>query len=485
MSYNPQINFRLRDDEVVIGNLIVGKEIVPDIETLLISIRNGVPVNTSAYQQLFSNYIFSDEEFTAIKEEYEQIKIDYKFFSSVMYSKLKVTSAAKNTGAKFGATLEYVVGSATWIETYIKIKNLAGEMFRTLQQMAYDFEGKEPEYEQRYHEITVEDTNNGVLVEQYVDMYKQGVMDGDDSVKATVLGLMNGLPDITKARIEGQIKLWEVSAGVSTKQVVRKAGTDALIDVNEKEEPEEVLIPITANMLVNRARMICDLKSYEHIYMGLKELNAYAAQMCAECDIVFPEQQQKDIESSKLDLGQIVQTEKVIINTLDYSANAVLLDALGWSMTKDRWDTFCLPQGVKASSGIAVYIENVLPEEAKEATESKSEVEETKEPEKPFAEAVKETVNKLNNIRDINAKTEKFDELANHIIKKQQKCGAMRASANDEYTNKRAELKNSGDYNAICENHKKFIIDTINSGICNNMVADEGDIKLLNQIVFV
>lgn len=177
MSWNPSINFKLRDDQVAFGDLVVDKNGVPAICEALKSIREGKPIDTMAFSEVLKNWCYKDEEFEHLKEEFEQIKIDIVEFKNITSSFGARWTASLQS---MGAAVDYIAGSSTWIEKYKENKSIAAGLYRIIKDSGYKFgPEKEREYDIRYHEVISATTKTECVEEYLKKQYRENLASGD------------------------------------------------------------------------------------------------------------------------------------------------------------------------------------------------------------------------------------------------------------------------------------------------------------------
>mgnify|MGYP006989005497 CR=1 FL=1 len=175
MSWNPSINFKLRDDQVAFGDLVVDKNGVPAICEFLKSVREGKPVDTMAFSEVLKNWCYKDTEFETLKEEFEQIKLDIAEFKSITSSfGAKWTASIQSVGI----AMDYIAGSSTWIEKYKENKSIAAGLYRMIKDSGYKFgPEKEREYDVRYHEVMVATTKTECVEDYLKKQYQKDLAD--------------------------------------------------------------------------------------------------------------------------------------------------------------------------------------------------------------------------------------------------------------------------------------------------------------------
>lgn len=351
MGWAPNISFKLRDDEFTLGKLIIGKEIIQDVEKLIIALRNGVQIDSSFYQQLFNGFVFIDEEFEQVKEDFEQVKIDYAYFRDVLKSKMRFDFAGMLAHAETIAN--YAIGSATWLERYGEMKQQAGEMYRRLKVLGVDFGDRAAEYEKRYAHVKESNPSNGAIVSALQDQYKMDVLNGVPDAAERYLNAAKALGPVEAARAEANIRFGNASAIAGKGEVVSKAGTGVIIDGTDVE-PEETPAPvqnkvvsIDTDMMIQKINDIYGTGDMVAVLAGLGQVNQLIESWCKDVGIQFPFKYAANIKECgpNTTLGEIKQNEKYIIDMLTFSANKSLFDTDPREMLDVEWKLFALPKG--------------------------------------------------------------------------------------------------------------------------------------------
>ena len=477
MGYKPQFNFKLRDDEIIFGNLIIGKEIIPDIEKLLLAIRQGVQLNTSAYSTLFNSYIFTDSEFQSVKEDYEQVKIDYDFFKDTLRNMLRFdfSSSLRHTTIM----TNYIVGSSTWLEKYIEMKNIAGEMFRKLKSLGYDFEGREFEYETRYKDIKEEEVSNGAITDTLTEQYKEDILNHVPDANDRYLKAMSSLGPIEQAKAENIIKLQNVaimagSGALATTVPVGQADSNIIITAETKQEQvqEDVLIHITVDELKNKLNTISMQKDIVKVVTGFCILNAYIELLCRDAHVAFPKTFSDYVKKAydlNLTLDKVREYESYIINTISYSSNAGLLNAEGYMMKKSEWEIYGF-----ASGSIGELTSNVKP------LEDSSNITIPNITNVNVADKISQVCESLSRLQP-EIRLKKYIELADWVI------GKIRHIPDSELVIK--PYLNSLNRETIdiskYLSSQSFIVEVLEKDYLSRVGLTKEDLKYLNDIVFI
>lgn len=177
MSWSPQINFRLRDDQVSLGNLILDKNGAEQVAKMLMDIKNGNVPDLGLLKETLEMYCYTDEEFIKIKDEMDAIKQDIKDFKAIGSNALQrwnISAQMVNVNAG------YLIGSETWIEKYLEIKQIAADMYDKIVACGYEFDSvKKKVYEERYRDILGHTTSMDRVGSVFERQYKEAVLNDD------------------------------------------------------------------------------------------------------------------------------------------------------------------------------------------------------------------------------------------------------------------------------------------------------------------
>lgn len=214
MGWNPQINFKLRDDEITFGDLIFDKGSADLLCKALTSIKNGQSVGNDVIKSIIENGCYTDKELGALRQEFEEIKNDIAYFKKLRVSGF--TSGISNWAKRVDANINYVTGSNTWIEKYKELKLCACEMYESLLGKNYAFTPQEKvTFDKRYNDVlkgtTSKERLDGILRKQYYEDLGAGVPNAADIyIQAQV---DNGI--ITEQQAEGKRRLFGAASKAS------------------------------------------------------------------------------------------------------------------------------------------------------------------------------------------------------------------------------------------------------------------------------
>lgn len=151
MSWSPQINFRLRDDQMTFGDLIIDKNGAQILANMLVSIKRGEVPDIGSMKDILDQYAFTDQEFEKIKTDMDEIKKDIEEFKKIGSNGLQKWNVFMQT-VQINAS--YIVGSDTWIERYKELKMIGANLYDQIVRCGYKFDAeKEKVYQERYGEV--------------------------------------------------------------------------------------------------------------------------------------------------------------------------------------------------------------------------------------------------------------------------------------------------------------------------------------------
>lgn len=188
MSWNPQINFKLRDDQVAFGDMIIDKNGAQYLSDMLIKIKNGETPDIGLMKDVLDQYCFTNEEFVNLKNEMSEIQNDINEFKRIGSNSLQKWGVFLQT---ISVHTSYIVGSDTWIERYKELKMIAANLYEQIIRYGYNFPSeKKAEYDKRYSEI-LGCTTGMERVSDYLErQYREGVLRGDPNALNTFLDSM-------------------------------------------------------------------------------------------------------------------------------------------------------------------------------------------------------------------------------------------------------------------------------------------------------
>lgn len=242
MGWNPQINFKLRDDEITFGDLIFDKGSAELLCKALTAIKSGQSVGNDVIKSIIENGCYTDKELETLRKEFEEIKNDISYFKKLRASGF--TSGISNWAKRVDANINYVTGSNTWIEKYKELKLCACEMYESLLGKNYEFTSQErATFDKRYNDVlkgtTSKERLDGILRKQYYEDLGAGVPNAADIyIQAQV---DNGI--ITEQQAEGKRKLF----GAASKAGVPNGIENNPDSINADEKEVGVHVEDTAD----------------------------------------------------------------------------------------------------------------------------------------------------------------------------------------------------------------------------------------------
>ena len=265
MAWNPSFNFKLRDDEVVFGNLIFEKNTAQVVCVALAKIRDGYVVNNTILMDALKAGCHTNEELDKLHEDFEEVKKDITYFKSVL--KGSFIKKAVNMLARVNATSSYITGSISWLQKYKELKECACELYMELKAEQYQFTQEELSiFEKRYSDVascsTSQERRKNIVDTMMADSIANGEIEFGSNemymqrVQAEVAcGLIT--EEQAKAKIESNQKLFAAIGKLtdfdSTGATSTTADTGNPVDDTNSIHPEPVkdieLIVITSDML--------------------------------------------------------------------------------------------------------------------------------------------------------------------------------------------------------------------------------------------
>lgn len=159
MAWTFKPNFTIRDDQTTFGNLIMDSSVVPIIENLIIDVLSET-CNVTKYADQLEDKVFTNQSYSKVKEEYELIKQDIHEFSNILgHGKIFRRAEIAMNG------LSYAVGSKSWIQSYIDIKNEAAMAYKLILEKKGYYNipaNKEAEWNRRYGEVAETQTRQEI-----------------------------------------------------------------------------------------------------------------------------------------------------------------------------------------------------------------------------------------------------------------------------------------------------------------------------------
>lgn len=334
MGWNPNINFQLRDDQVTFGDLIIDKNGIPAICDALKAIKAGRPLDTTYLTEIVQAWCFENDEFNKLKEEFEQIKIDIVEFKGI----------TSNFGAKWtasinavGASIDYIVGSSTWIEKYKENKSIAAGLYQVIKASGYTFSPeKDNEYRARYIDV-MQATTQTECVQQYLKkQYQENLAQGKEDALKVYCDALVETGCITKEQAAKKMQMmgfFEGATGrakkVETVEVVENTTEEEEIPKTEPVKPEQ-----HRDVIVDSARLIAwhdaifnrmDFSSDEKILRALSYYDTILRSVYADVGLLpefmpkMPENNREAIVASINSLYSIMtmQQNRGLIDTSD------------------------------------------------------------------------------------------------------------------------------------------------------------------------
>lgn len=180
MSYGLHVEFKLRKDQITLGDYLVDEAAVGIITETLQAIKDGKQVNLTQLHTVLQGGFMKSDEFKQLRQDYKNIKEDLGVFKEKM-KELHMNGTVELI-TRLASKIEYIVGSDTWLEQLTKMRVSAAHMFNELQKKGCQFEPRLlAEYHKRYDSV-IKDTSFMKSVMQ--DTAKDVVFDAVKSGKS-------------------------------------------------------------------------------------------------------------------------------------------------------------------------------------------------------------------------------------------------------------------------------------------------------------
>lgn len=351
MGWNPQINFKLRDDEITFGDLIFDKGSAELLCKALTAIKNGQSVGNDVIKSIIESGCYTDKELEALRKEFDEVKNDISYFKRLRASGF--TSGVANWAKRVDANINYVTGSNTWIEKYKELKLCACEMYESLLGKGYAFTPQErAAFDKRYSDIMKSTTSkerlDGVLRKQYYEDLVAGVPNAADIyIQAQV---DNGI--ITEQQAEGKRRLF----GAVSKSVVKTDSTDEFsgdsktfnsdgvevgIHVEDTTNDTEV-VTVTSKLLMDKLNQIKGISDFKDKAFAGMTLYKYVKSALVEAGVNTDKADlavKNFIEVQDVSMGELFTVLSATISQVDTSAIGTLFDSISCEVKKSDWDT--------------------------------------------------------------------------------------------------------------------------------------------------
>lgn len=346
MGWSPQFNFKLRDDEITFGNLIVDKRCVDLLSRALIKIKNGENVDVSVLKNILDVGCYTDVEFEKIHIEFEEVKKDIAYFKQLCSANL--ISGISNWAKRMDTNIGYIVGSNTWVEKYKELKLCACEMYIRLIGKGFEFPPEQAKiYRERYGEImnTTDSKERlaGVLRKQYYEDRDNGVPNAEEIYIQAQLdnGLITPEQAEKHSRLFGAVAKAKVEADVLKPEEANKEQPTEEVGVYVQDTTREQ-ITLTTELLaskVNEMLFVSDKLEQAICYAELFEL---VASVCH--DINIDTQKASDVvtafydKSKGVTAGEVIDAVSALFSTIALQMNATMFDSVEKTVDKEYWD---------------------------------------------------------------------------------------------------------------------------------------------------
>lgn len=353
MGWNPQINFKLRDDEVPFGNLIFDKQAIPLIEKVLLSIKSGQITDINVLRDYLKGGCFTNEEFSKLREEYEFIKQDIDVFKAIC--KTKLILGVENWTKRLDANLGYIVGSNTWIEKYKQLKICAAELYLTLVGKGHTFSAEDDaKYKKRYGDVlnatSSKERLEDILRKQYYEDLGAGVPN------ATEIWIQNQVDNglMSEEQAEKRRRLFGGAMAASVKTTIDKKdepSADEIADktvsdigVYVKEEPKEQIV-LTTQLLADKIKellLISDAVEQAIAYIEVfEQISSVCREVCIDVSKASEVATAFYDKSKGCTAGEVMNAISTVFGTVMLQMNSVMFNSVGKTISKDYWDNIC------------------------------------------------------------------------------------------------------------------------------------------------
>ncbi len=352
MGWSPKVNFSLRDDEVTFGNLIMDKNTAETLCQALVNIKNGMQVDV--FPQILQ-YVYTDDEFSKVREEFQLIKEDIKYFGELLKSKGKVMPGIANAIGRMTSTFDYVVGTTSWIEKYKSYISIAGEAYSQLLAMGHQFPPEEAStYSKRYGEVLANTTDKERIRTSIENQFRDDLKElGPEQA------LRNKIQNEKNAGIvnEGTSQMLDalvVSMGEAKQKGADEANSyrDAMDEqreimasaVQEISEKEKNAIVITADMVIDLWRTALDrtlangnrLQALARIgseIISLTDVVGFISVINSDSVKAYAEGNTDDHDIC----SDVFAAADKLVQDLTFKSNAELFDSVEITVDKDEW----------------------------------------------------------------------------------------------------------------------------------------------------
>ena len=346
MGWNPQFNFKLRDDEVTFGNLILDKRCADLLSKALTKLKNGENVDISVIKSIIDVGCYTDAEFEKLHTEFEEIKKDIAYFKQLCSANL--ISGIHNWAKRVDTNIGYIVGSNTWVEKYKELKLCACEMYVELIGKGFEFPPEQAKtYRERYSEIMDKtDTKErlaGVLRKQYYEDIDHGVPNAEEIYIQSQLdhGLITPEMAEKRRRVFGAVDKARVETNITKSEEIKKDQPAEEVGVYVQNTKHEE-ITLTAHMLTDKVNEISLLSDKFEQAVCYTELFELVVPVCHDVNIDVTKASEVVTafydKSKGVTAGEVIDTVSALFKTIWLQMNATMFDSVEKTVDKEYWD---------------------------------------------------------------------------------------------------------------------------------------------------
>lgn len=351
MGWNPSINFKLRDDEIVFGDLIMDKNTAELLGEALMNIKEGRPVeNLSEVLE----YVYTNDEFIELKDTFREVKEDIKYFSEVLAGMGRFIPGVSSMVGRTKSTFDYVVGTTSWIEKYKNYVTIAAEAYSQLCALEYQFPPeKSGEYAQRYGDVLTHTTEKERIRESIEIQFQEDIKE-------------IGLEAAIKRKIENEFKCGinsegttamlnslTVSMGQSKQEGIEEANalrdaTDEarnkmVKDVQELYEDSNLTVDLNSDLVLKTWKEIKDVVGIDRSRLSNAAFRVLSIlkreyKVLIEDPICVEEYESSDVISEDL-MNRVIRSMEMLIRDLGVSSGRAVFDVYTVKVNMNEWTT--------------------------------------------------------------------------------------------------------------------------------------------------
>lgn len=351
MGWNPNISFSLRDDEVTCGDLIIVKSVLDLLTQELINIKVGRQSNIDTLKRILDVGVFTNEEYTRLKKEFDVVKEDIRLFKD--YCGRAGISRINNWTKRVDDNLSYAIGSKCWIKHFKDKTILAAELYDLLLDNNYEFTREERiTFDSRYKGvIAATDKKERLKTISNLNLQTDIVDDTVDNPvdKYVEFNLNNGVSvKMCGTEIGSVDEILKIASGMAGPELGKKNGPEFTPEMlvnsdaeNDSVSQEDEYIILTSDIIQDKWSEICKLNDKDNIkdacYKVLLILDDLLKKAGIEQIITS-----KDIllmcGDDNIPAIDVIKRVKIIMDSISIGANKNLVDNEEYKITKSDWD---------------------------------------------------------------------------------------------------------------------------------------------------